>query len=131
MKNTKNFYSAQVYSKLIFFLSHIFNLYKLFFSLCENMLLLLSFEISKKNYFHYIKNHFFYEKFQRADVIIFNIFIFTTKSFERGDKKSTKFFFLISNQKARVLTLQKKLKNEYLQERGEKPTVTLFGGSPN
>ena len=56
------------------------------------MLLLLSFEISKKNYFHYIKNHFFYEKFQRADVIIFNIFIFTTKSFERGDKKSTKFF---------------------------------------
>ena len=64
-------------------------------------------------------------------VIIFNIFIFTTKSFERGDKKSTKFFLLISNQKARVLTLQKKLKNEYLQERGEKPTVTLFGGSPN
>ena len=48
-----------------------------------------------------------------------------------GDKKSTKFFLLISNQKARVLTLQKKLKNEYLQERGEKPTVTLFGGSPN
>ena len=33
-------------------------------------------------------------------VIIFNIFIFTTKSFERGDKKSTKFFLLISNQKS-------------------------------
>ena len=127
--NTKNFYSAQVYSKLIFF-SHTYLICTIFF-LCENMLLLLSFEISKKNYFHYIKNHFFYEKFQRADVIIFNIFIFTTKSFERGDKKSTKFFLLISNQKARVLTLQKKLKNEYLQERGEKPTVTLFGGSPN
>ena len=94
------------------------------------MLLLLSFEISKKIIF-IISKIIFYEKFQRADVIIFNIFIFTTKSFERGDKKSTKFFLLISNQKARVLTLQKKLKNEYLQERGEKPTVTLFGGSPN
>ena len=95
------------------------------------MLLLLSFEISKKKLFSLYQKSFFYEKFQRADVIIFNIFIFTTKSFERGDKKSTKFFLLISNQKARVLTLQKKLKNEYLQERGEKPTVTLFGGSPN
>ena len=94
------------------------------------MLLLLSFEISKKIIFITSKI-IFYEKFQRADVIIFNIFIFTTKSFERGDKKSTKFFLLISNQKARVLTLQKKLKNEYLQERREKPTVTLFGGSPN
>ena len=127
--NTKNFYSAQVYSKLIFF-SHTYLICTIFF-LCENMLLLLSFEISKKKLFSLYQKSFFYEKFQRADVIIFNIFIFTTKGFERGDKKSTKFFLLISNQKARVLTLQKKLKNEYLQERGEKPTVTLFGGSPN
>ena len=65
------------------------------------MLLLLSFEIStKKKLFSLHQKSFFYEKFQRADVIIFNIFIFTTKSFERGDKKSTKFFLLISNQKS-------------------------------
>ena len=98
-ENKKNFYSAQVYSNF-FFLSHTHLTCTIFYPFpCENMLLLLSFEISKK--FIFISSKIiFYEKFQRADVIIFNIFIFTTKSFERGDKKSTKFFLLISNQKS-------------------------------
>ena len=97
--NTKNFYSAQVYSKLIFF-SHTYLICTNFFFFVKICYYYYLLKFPKKNYFHYIKNHFFYEKFQRADVIIFNIFIFTTKSFERGDKKSTKFFLLISNQKS-------------------------------